>query len=142
MLAPVLFPSSTPTRAPRWHRRRRPHASRPRDAPPLLLPDHLADARAGLLVVRPGPLGPDIADLNRTAATLLDGEPTQFLGTLVADCRCLREVAGLAGAVADVARGSATSWRTTHTSASGDRTQVAVSQGPVEGSALLQLLRG
>lgn len=120
----------------RTHRTQR---HRHQHAPPLVLPSFLADARAGLIVVRPGPLGPDIADLNRTAAGFLGGETTQFLGTLLADCRCLHEVSGLSAAVAAVTRGSATGWRTTHTSGNGQETHLSVSRGPGPGSALLQL---
>ena len=58
------------------------------DAPPFALPGFLAEAAQGVFVGRPGPAGPDIADLNHTAADVLGAPTRQLCGALLADWRC------------------------------------------------------
>ena len=120
----------------RW---RRPASGGGHSWPPFALPAHLAEAGPGLLVLRPGPAGPDITDVNRVAADLLGRSEAGLLGTLVEECPCLGDVPGLPEAVERVSCGAESPWHATHAASSGNTLRLTLRTGPREGSALLRL---
>lgn len=106
---------------------------------PLAIPDRLADVESGLLLVRAGPAGPDVADLNHTAAALLGAAEADLLGNLLTDCPGLRRTPGLVVAVDLLTRGTATGWRGVVHGADGQPLTLTIAAGPTRDSVLLQL---